>query len=354
MNKKIILLASGVVAIAIVAAGVIFYFNSGKNDRNPLPQKETPEPTVSPNFSQTTPTPSLDPQKYACPDSWIGLSDQDKDGLPDITEELYKTNQTIADTDGDGYQDGAEVRNGYDPLISIGNPRLDSDQDEYFENDECKIKSDPFNRDTDGDGYEDGVEVKNGYHPLIAGSAKLTSTPWPTEPTNYLDIDPTIDATPTPTLPAATPTATPVANAQGWQLIGANEIKKIPGNSKTDIRAYLASIDSISPQGITLDLPTALLAAFQGSPDKLRAIVTKLKQHENKLLQVSVPPSAVEHHILFVSLVRYVNAQLIKIADLAGKNPEQQRFEAVQLQNKLSETLKKITALKEKLATLSQ
>ncbi len=44
------------------------------------------------------------------------LSDADKDGLPDIYEEIYGTNPNKADTDGDGYSDGAEVEGGYNPI----------------------------------------------------------------------------------------------------------------------------------------------------------------------------------------------------------------------------------------------
>lgn len=43
--------------------------------------------------------------------------DSDGDGLPDIDEEtVWNTNAFNADTDGDGYNDGLEVANGYSPL----------------------------------------------------------------------------------------------------------------------------------------------------------------------------------------------------------------------------------------------
>lgn len=43
-------------------------------------------------------------------------SDTDKDGLTDFTEiEQYKTDPKNKDTDGDGYVDGYEVLNGFDP-----------------------------------------------------------------------------------------------------------------------------------------------------------------------------------------------------------------------------------------------
>lgn len=42
--------------------------------------------------------------------------DSDDDGLFDREEaNIYKTNPLVADTDGDGYSDGAEVKNGFNP-----------------------------------------------------------------------------------------------------------------------------------------------------------------------------------------------------------------------------------------------
>ncbi len=43
--------------------------------------------------------------------------DSDEDGLSDDMEILYKTDKNNPDTDGDGYTDGEEVKNGYDPAL---------------------------------------------------------------------------------------------------------------------------------------------------------------------------------------------------------------------------------------------
>jgi len=42
--------------------------------------------------------------------------DMDEDGLSDFNEDIYGTDPTNSDTDGDGYLDGEEVNNGYNPL----------------------------------------------------------------------------------------------------------------------------------------------------------------------------------------------------------------------------------------------
>jgi hypothetical protein len=53
--------------------------------------------------------------------------DTDKDGLPDYIENIYGTDLNNPDTDGDGYKDGEEVENGYNPLVP-GNAKIDYDK----------------------------------------------------------------------------------------------------------------------------------------------------------------------------------------------------------------------------------
>lgn len=58
---------------------------------------------------------------------------------------------------------------------TAGNVLLDSDQDGLTDEEERVFGTDPLNADTDGDGYSDGAEVKSGYNPLQkAPGDKLT------------------------------------------------------------------------------------------------------------------------------------------------------------------------------------
>jgi uncharacterized protein YjdB len=93
-----------------------------------------------------------------------------------------------ADTDGDGYPDGWELENGYDPTDPDdhpdyeGNPTLDTDGDGYPDDWELENGYDPTDPDdhpdhegnptldTDGDGYPDGWELENGYDPTDPNS----------------------------------------------------------------------------------------------------------------------------------------------------------------------------------------
>jgi LPXTG-site transpeptidase (sortase) family protein len=98
--------------------------------------------------------------------------DNDSDGLANYEEYKHGTDPYNPDTDQDGYKDGEEIKNGYNPN---GEGKLDTDEDGDMDSDglknieEYKYGTDPLNKDTDGDGYNDGQEVKAGYNPVGEG-----------------------------------------------------------------------------------------------------------------------------------------------------------------------------------------
>lgn len=49
----------------------------------------------------------------------LAVADSDQDGLTDLEEEVYQTSAQNPDSDKDGYRDGDEVKNLYNPLASI-------------------------------------------------------------------------------------------------------------------------------------------------------------------------------------------------------------------------------------------
>jgi hypothetical protein len=94
------------------------------------------------------------------------LADTDGDGLEDGPEvDAYGTDPTARDTDGDDLADDLEVREyGTDPTAR------DTDGDGLPDGDEVTMyETDPTRADTDGDGLEDGTEVdRTGTDPARA------------------------------------------------------------------------------------------------------------------------------------------------------------------------------------------
>lgn len=135
----------------------------------------------------------------------VDKNDDDNDGVLNFTEELYGTNKTKADTDGDGISDYFEMAVlGLNPLVvdtdengvddgdedadndGITNIEeivdydtdsicVDTDGDSLSDFDEIKIHlTDPKLIDTDGDEKNDYWELQNGYNPSSADEAFAT------------------------------------------------------------------------------------------------------------------------------------------------------------------------------------
>ena len=96
------------------------------------------------------------------------VADTDGDGLADGAELALGADPLQPDTDGDGMDDGWEARYGLDPAVA-DSPDADPDGDGLTNAEECVWGTDPLNPDTDGDGVPDGVEV--GVVPRGGGSA---------------------------------------------------------------------------------------------------------------------------------------------------------------------------------------
>ncbi|MCK5459559.1 L,D-transpeptidase [Candidatus Parcubacteria bacterium] len=105
------------------------------------------------------------------------LMDSDADGVSDYDEiNVYYTDMNNPDTDGDGFSDWVELNSGYSPHNSTIIKLEDSDYDKDGLSDrmELNFHANLINSDTDGDGYLDGDEIKNGYDPLKGNKAKLS------------------------------------------------------------------------------------------------------------------------------------------------------------------------------------
>jgi hypothetical protein len=94
--------------------------------------------------------------------------DGDSDGLNNLGEFQRRTNPTVADTDGDGLADGAEVTtHNTNPTV------VDTDADGLPDGQEITLGTNPLVVDTDGDSFSDGLEVAQGTDPKNPASVPL-------------------------------------------------------------------------------------------------------------------------------------------------------------------------------------
>ncbi|TSC64036.1 MAG: hypothetical protein G01um1014106_286 [Parcubacteria group bacterium Gr01-1014_106] len=317
----------------------------------------------------------------ACPESWTGLSDGDNDGLPDQAETVYRTNEANADTDGDSFLDGQEVRGGYDPLKKEGNPRLDSDQDGLLEHEECKWRTDPFNPDTDGDGFRDGDEVKNEFDPTIKGdgtgndalpSRRAQQTqqsldqlrPNPNS-SNYTEGLAGIITQGQPTSELGKTQVTPQQVEQilstarlntALPSVSLSQLKVGSSNTAADIQRYIQEADALRPREFndSTSLTNALVSAVSGNTSGLSSLRSRLTTYDQGLQKLSVPPSAVEHHRLLIANTRFVNERFGEVVAGGGSDPVKAYLALRALQVGLPEHLQNLQTARAQLESLAQ
>ncbi|MFZ2804245.1 MAG: L,D-transpeptidase family protein [Patescibacteria group bacterium] len=104
----------------------------------------------------------------------FGLQDTDGDGIPDIWEtQVFHTDPTKADTDGDKFDDWTEITTGNNPNGKGKLKDTDYDHDGLNDRLELLFGTDPTNADTDSDGHSDGQEVTTGFSPTSTSSVPL-------------------------------------------------------------------------------------------------------------------------------------------------------------------------------------
>lgn len=110
------------------------------------------------------------------------ITDTDRDGITDLEELPFETSIYNPDSDLDGMNDGDEVKNGRNPngegklpapSFTQASTVQDADHDNLSDELEKKLGTDPAHPDTDSDGFPDGLEWENGYDPTGAGKMKV-------------------------------------------------------------------------------------------------------------------------------------------------------------------------------------
>jgi len=109
--------------------------NINENDNSGLPTNENTNENANTNSggNENINTNST-PTNTSTPVSINSTTDTDNDGLTDVEEQIYGTKINQPDTDEDGYLDGDEVRNGFNPTGA--GKILKSDKVKMFENNE--------------------------------------------------------------------------------------------------------------------------------------------------------------------------------------------------------------------------
>jgi hypothetical protein len=148
-KKKIFILAGLVIGLLAIGGGGFwaFYLYSGTTEEDMAGKIITPVQTTI-----------IEEEEAEI------KSEEQKEDTTSVSKPLDVSPSSTLDSDNDGLTDEEERALGMD-INSV-----DSDNDGLFDRIEVKVyKTDPLNPDTDGDGFLDGEEVKDGYNPKGEG-----------------------------------------------------------------------------------------------------------------------------------------------------------------------------------------
>lgn len=156
-NKPLIIVAVILVLVVIVTV-TFFLYDSWKRNQQPI----TPITNLPPVEEIVAPQPEEPPL------------------VPEVTttlEEIMATETPATTTPEPAVATPTEP---VLPSTSLTPPAIsrDSDEDSLTDLEEVIMGTLPTNPDTDGDGFKDGNEILNGYNPTTAGNAKITTSPF--------------------------------------------------------------------------------------------------------------------------------------------------------------------------------
>jgi len=243
--------------------------------------------------AKPTPTPitgynSLDPSNVGSQNVVNPGNDDDNDDLNNADEALWGTDPDNPDTDGDGFNDGAEVANNHNPTIAGPNDEL---PDGFVPGREINPLNVAINNPVSiDDFFAKNLDLSGGTKNLTEGYQKKYPEDERTPDTlkEYIDVQPIITQLPEP-LPKASliqKTDTPLVFAEYMDIAG--------------------NLAVFSNQTILIESINRLYG--DGDPSGMYGMASLIRSHQGNLIDIRVPPSAANLHKLLLGYTELLAA----------------------------------------------
>lgn len=154
-GKLMVIIFGSLFILAIIGTGVFLYLSSQKQAPAQTEQQQTEQPVV------TTPVPEQQPSAEVQTPSASAQGSGATSQEPVVQTEQQPS--TPAETELQGQQPQQVTEQKTAPLLGV-----DADQDGLTDVEERLYSTDPAKGDTDGDGFADGNELKNLFDPVKA------------------------------------------------------------------------------------------------------------------------------------------------------------------------------------------
>lgn len=232
--------------------------------------------------------------------------DSDSDGLLDIEEEqIYKTDPTLPDTDGDGFSDGVEIDNGFDPRVNergITQQHSQNRDDQYYDYNRFIANSpDAIDQLNSSEGLSE-----EDYQNLFNGDGSTES----------------IDDVAALALSNAS-----IQDEEAIPLVDDSEIIITEGGGREAIERYLFAAGSLffklAPVTGQDQAVEYTIAAMNGDQEKMRESVRVAELGLRDFKGIPVPTEMVSLHKRAIGVLETFIDSTNKILDKEGTEPQQ-------------------------------
>lgn len=158
MNKRFLLLGGTLLALLLTTVGIIFWLRSRDVDGDENRVTQSP-PVQNPVIQNVVKTGSPDITKYE------KVRYNPAPGSQDPFTRHESPEAAVGDED--------DTIKPLNETAQISEALKDSDGDTILNGEERFFGTDPLKADTDGDGFSDADEIKNGYNPLGPGQCTV-------------------------------------------------------------------------------------------------------------------------------------------------------------------------------------
>lgn len=255
--------------------------------------------------------------------------DSDQDGLSDQEEKLYGTNPQSADTDGDGYSDGAEIKSGYDPLKPAPGDRI-------------IVPASPASDQPKNPASSSGSAENNLTKTVAQKVAAIAANPDADSQQVTLDqvqgiVDDSLNQTFSPAdLPQISTDQIKIKKQNYSKLSAADAAKKKKADAVDYIVAVYYILASNSPKpisssdtvsGLANSLTSEITAAIsQQDPGQLQNLADYGQKIADQLKGVEVPEDMVDTHLKALQFAQYA----VSLKDSVAANPDDPLSEIAQ------------------------
>lgn len=230
-----------------------------------------------------------------------------------------------------GTSPGERLENAYTDLYDAKYSfSKDEDKDGLSNAWEFILTLSPTQEDTDGDGYSDGEEVKNGFDPNISGSAKIEDNPKYRKNLTVQYLVWSLVSSPGAIPKLETSNVNQfikeaINTSLDFKSIEESEILVEGGDSKETVLAYFQKLNEVPLPTVTESYFDVLQRSVAGDIQNLDKLMNQLVVIRGQLQATATPPATKEVHKKYIG---FIDVVLELFSDLYGVERDPVRLAA--------------------------